>query len=117
INNLSGLIEFKRYLGQVVEIGVWMRAHQQRNLWLGKPDFSCRFHWAMLSECSSRRSRASQSGKIHSWELLVVPCRSRGRSSYRSPSSPPGTIGRAVSVVEVSGTAERGRASAAVQLQ
>jgi hypothetical protein len=35
INNLSGLIEFKRYLGQAVEIAVWMRAHHKRNLWFG----------------------------------------------------------------------------------
>jgi hypothetical protein len=44
INNLSRLIEFKRYLGQAVEIAVWMRAHHKRNLWFGEPDFSCRFH-------------------------------------------------------------------------
>ena len=44
INNLSGLIEFKRYLGQAVEIAVWMRAHHERNLWFGEPDFNCRFH-------------------------------------------------------------------------
>ena len=46
IDNLSGLIKFKRYLGQAVEIAVWMRAHQERNLWFGEPDFSCRFHRA-----------------------------------------------------------------------
>ena len=40
INNISGLIEFKRYLGQAVEITVWMRAHYERNLWFGEPDFS-----------------------------------------------------------------------------
>jgi hypothetical protein len=44
INNLSGLIEFKRYLGQAVEIAVWMRTHHERNLWFGEPDFGCRFH-------------------------------------------------------------------------
>jgi hypothetical protein len=44
INNLSGLIEFKRYLGQAVEIAAWMRAQHERNLWFGKPDFRCRFH-------------------------------------------------------------------------
>src|SRR2546430_8388200 len=48
INNLSGLIEFKRYLGQAVEIAVWMRAHHKRNLWFGEPDFSCRFHQTPL---------------------------------------------------------------------
>src|SRR6516164_489110 len=44
INNLSGLIAFKRYLGQTVEIAVWMRAHHKRNLWFREPDFSCWFH-------------------------------------------------------------------------
>jgi hypothetical protein len=44
INNLSGLIEFKRYLGQAVEIAVWMRTHHERNLRFGEPDFSCWFH-------------------------------------------------------------------------
>jgi hypothetical protein len=44
INNLSGLIEFKRYLGQAVKIAVWMRAHHERNLWFGESDFNCRFH-------------------------------------------------------------------------
>src|SRR5262245_59168544 len=44
INNFSSLIEFKRQLGQVVEIAVWMRAHHERNLWFCEPDFSCRFH-------------------------------------------------------------------------
>ena len=44
INNISGLIEFKRYLGQAVEITVWMRAHYERNLWFGEPDFSSRSH-------------------------------------------------------------------------
>jgi hypothetical protein len=46
IDNLSGLIEFKRHLGQVVEIAVWMGAHHKRNLWFGEPDLSCRFHRA-----------------------------------------------------------------------
>jgi len=32
IDNFSGVIEFKRYLGQAVEIAVWMRAHHERNL-------------------------------------------------------------------------------------
>jgi hypothetical protein len=44
INNLPGLIKFKRYLGEAVEIAVWIGAHHERNLWFGKPDFSCRFH-------------------------------------------------------------------------
>src|SRR5262249_4405584 len=44
INNPSGLIEFKRYLGQAVEIAVWIGTHQKRNLWFGEPDFSCWFH-------------------------------------------------------------------------
>jgi hypothetical protein len=44
INDLSGLIEFKGYLGQAVEIAVWIRAHHKRNLWFGESDFSCRFH-------------------------------------------------------------------------
>src|SRR5262245_2862173 len=44
INDLPGLIEFKRYLGQALEIAAWMRAHHERNLWFGEPDFSCRFH-------------------------------------------------------------------------
>src|SRR5262249_21762356 len=48
INNLSGLIEFKRQLGQVVEVAVWMRAHHERNLWFGEPDFSCRIRRAYL---------------------------------------------------------------------
>jgi hypothetical protein len=52
INNLSGLIEFKGQLGQVVEIAVWMRAHQERNLRFGEPDFSGRFH----RKCSSANS-------------------------------------------------------------
>jgi hypothetical protein len=32
IDNFSGLIELKRYLGQATEIAVWMRAHDKRNL-------------------------------------------------------------------------------------
>src|SRR5262249_25013822 len=40
INDLPGLIEFKRQLCQVVEIAVWMRAHHKRNLWCGEPDHS-----------------------------------------------------------------------------
>jgi hypothetical protein len=46
INDLPAVIEFKRYLGQAVKIAVWMRAHHERNLWFGEPDFSCRFHRA-----------------------------------------------------------------------
>jgi hypothetical protein len=53
INNLPGLIEFKRYLGQVVEIAVWMRAHHKRNLWFGEPDFGSRFQRDLL--CSLRQ--------------------------------------------------------------
>ena len=44
INNLSGLIKFKRYLGQAVEIAVWMGAHHEHNLWFGEPYFTRRFH-------------------------------------------------------------------------
>jgi hypothetical protein len=44
IDNLSGLIEFERQLGQVVKIAVGMRAHHKRNLRFGEPDFRCRFH-------------------------------------------------------------------------
>src|SRR5262245_4318561 len=44
IDNLSGVIEFKRYLGQAVEIAVRMRAHHERNLWFGEPDFDCLGH-------------------------------------------------------------------------
>jgi hypothetical protein len=40
INNHSGLIEFKRHLGQLVEIAVRMRAHDKPNLRFGEPDFS-----------------------------------------------------------------------------
>src|SRR5262249_33259294 len=43
-NNLSGLIEFKTYLGQAVEIAVWMRAHHERNWGFGEPDFNRRPH-------------------------------------------------------------------------
>ena len=43
-NNFSGLIEFKRYRGQAVEIAVRMPAHHERNLGFGEPDFSCEFH-------------------------------------------------------------------------
>lgn len=32
INNLSGLIEFKTYLGQAFEIAVWMCARKKLNL-------------------------------------------------------------------------------------
>jgi hypothetical protein len=46
INDLPGLIEFKRQLGQVVEIAVWMRATHKRNLRFGEPDFSRRLHRA-----------------------------------------------------------------------
>jgi hypothetical protein len=48
INNRSGLIEFKRYLGQVVEIAVWMRTHHKRNLWFGEPDFKLSVSSGML---------------------------------------------------------------------
>jgi hypothetical protein len=41
INDLPGLIKFKRYLGQAVEIAVWMRAHHKRYLRFGEPDFDC----------------------------------------------------------------------------
>ena len=44
INNLPGLIKFKRYLGQAVEIAVWIGAHHEHNLWFGEPYFSRRFH-------------------------------------------------------------------------
>src|SRR5262245_61240065 len=44
INDLSGLIEFKRYLGQAIEIAVWIRAYHKGNLWFRESDFSCRFH-------------------------------------------------------------------------
>jgi hypothetical protein len=44
INNLPGLIKFKRYLGEAVEIAVWIGAHHKRNLRFGEPDFGCRFH-------------------------------------------------------------------------
>jgi hypothetical protein len=57
IDNLSGLIEFKRHLSQVAEIAVWMRTHHKRNLWFGEPDFSCRFHlgqgWLPFHACWS----------------------------------------------------------------
>jgi hypothetical protein len=46
IHNVSGPIEFKRQLGQVIEIAVWIRAHHKRNLWFREPDFSCRLHRA-----------------------------------------------------------------------
>jgi len=46
INNLSDLIEFKRDLGQAVEIAVWMCAHHERNLWFGESDFNCGLHRA-----------------------------------------------------------------------
>src|SRR5262249_35066981 len=39
INNLPGLIKFKRYLGQAVEIAVWIGAHHEHNLWFGEPYF------------------------------------------------------------------------------
>jgi hypothetical protein len=45
INDLPGLIEFKRQLCQVVEIAVWMRAHHKLNLGFGEAYFDCRFHW------------------------------------------------------------------------
>jgi hypothetical protein len=48
INDLPGLIKFKRQLGQVVEIAVWMRAHHERNLGLGKPYFDYWLHWTHL---------------------------------------------------------------------
>ena len=44
INNRPGLIKFKRYLGQAVEIAVWMGAHHEHNLRFGEPYFSRRFH-------------------------------------------------------------------------
>jgi hypothetical protein len=50
INDLSAVIELKRYLGQAVEIAVWMRAHHERNLGFGEPDFSCRFHRDTLTD-------------------------------------------------------------------
>jgi hypothetical protein len=61
INNLSGLIEFKRQLGQVVEVAVWTRAHHKRNLWFGEPDLSCWLHrtadqhWLTFHACWSLR--------------------------------------------------------------
>jgi len=44
IDNLSGLIEFKRQLGEVVEIAVWMRSDHKRDLWFREPDLNCRCH-------------------------------------------------------------------------
>src|SRR5262245_7281885 len=48
INNLSGLIEYERQLGQVAEIAIWMRQHHERNLRFGKPDFGCRSHRTLV---------------------------------------------------------------------
>ena len=57
IKGLPGLIEFKGQLSQVVEIAVWMRAHQERNSWRGESEFSCRFHigqgWLPFHACWS----------------------------------------------------------------
>src|SRR5262249_50280426 len=44
INDLPAVIEFKRYLGQAVQIAVWIRAHDELNLRFGEPYFDCRFH-------------------------------------------------------------------------
>ncbi len=44
INNSSGLIKFKRHLGQLAEIAVRIRAHDERNLRFGEPDFDCLGH-------------------------------------------------------------------------
>jgi hypothetical protein len=46
IDNFSGLIEFERHLGQLVQIAVRMRTYQELNLRFGKPNFSCRFQRA-----------------------------------------------------------------------
>jgi hypothetical protein len=60
IDNLSGLIEFKRYFGQAVQIAVWMRTHHKCNLWFGEPDFDGRSHRACsaakLNQCLCHRS-------------------------------------------------------------
>ena len=45
INDLPGLVEFRRQLCQAVEIAVRMRAYHERNLRFGEPYFDCRFHW------------------------------------------------------------------------
>jgi len=68
-----------------------------------------------LSGCNSCRSRASRADTNRSSGWRLAPCRSRVRNSCRSPSSPTGTIGRAVSVAVVAGIAARRRVSAAAQ--
>ena len=40
INDVSGLIELKRHLGQAVEVAVRTGAHHERNLRFGEPDFN-----------------------------------------------------------------------------
>src|SRR5262249_52284893 len=44
IDNLPGLIKFKRYFGQAVEIAVWIGAHREYNLCFGEPYLGRRFH-------------------------------------------------------------------------
>jgi hypothetical protein len=44
IDDRPGAIEFKRQLGQAVEITIRMRANHERNLGFGEPDFNCLFH-------------------------------------------------------------------------
>src|SRR5262249_39774536 len=57
INNLSGLIEFKTYLGQVAEVAVGIRAYHKGNLRFGEPDFRCRFHRHISGSASVAVSR------------------------------------------------------------
>src|SRR5262245_2162668 len=59
INNVANLVEFKRQLGQVTEIAVRIRAHHQRNLKFGEPNFSRRFHQnglasSLATECGCK---------------------------------------------------------------
>src|SRR5262245_47882258 len=61
------------------------------------------------------RSRDTWPDTSRTWEYLPAPCRRQVRSSCHSPSSPLGTIVRAVSVAVVAGIAARWRASAAAQ--
>jgi hypothetical protein len=72
INDLPGLIEFKIYLGQVVEIAVRMRPHYERNLWFGEPDFSCRFHRACSVVKLNQRPVPSLFGRVSRRARLVT---------------------------------------------
>jgi hypothetical protein len=67
-----------------------------------------------ISECNNCRSPASRLDTNRAW-VAPAPCRSPVRSSCRSKSNPPGTVGRAVSVAVVAGIAARWRALAAAQ--